>query len=56
MIARFAARLRWLTLAAAAAAGAAQYPERPTRLVVGFPAGGWAKLIKEANIEAEWTA
>ena len=40
-------------------ASALDYPTRPVRLVVGFPAGGsadiekWWPIIKAANIRAE---
>lgn len=38
---------RWLLFAALAVAGAAaaQYPERPIRLIVGFPAGGATDVV-----------
>ena len=44
-------------MAAVSPAGAADYPDKPIKIVVAYPAGGatdvWGKTIRDANIRAE---
>src|SRR3979490_2536625 len=51
-VAAFYSLVLWATLAAAAPAAAADYPNRPVRWLIGFAAGGPVDIV--ARIMSQW--